>query len=138
MKKMGNFRGLPVYLANGMEFIDADHSAECLYVNDNTVYYLSRIVGELYNGKLVNFDEDRFNALRRKDWSTNDAESLGRVTNSAEVRPQEEEKPVNETVETDCRIVDDFMSSWCENIDKEIDMLKNNIAKMEASLNEVV
>ena len=56
---------------------------------------------------------------------------------AAETRPQEEEEPIHETVEAPDRIVDNFMSSWRDNIDNEIAMLKSSVAQMEDMTNAV-
>ena len=64
---------------------------------------------------------------------------LAHVTGSAGTRPQEEKKPVNETVETagDTSSVDSFMETWRDNIDNEIAVLKCSVAQMEDMVNAV-
>jgi hypothetical protein len=64
---------------------------------------------------------------------------LAHVTGSAETRSQEEGTLTNETVETagGTFSVDEFMSSWRDNIDNEIAVLKSSVAQMEDMLNAV-
>lgn len=140
MKKMGNFRGLPVYLVlYRSEYGELNHDAEAMYVIDNTVLYHGHRIGRLNGGTLVDFDEDRFEELRAKGWNKAQSEALGRVTGSAETRPQEEETPTYETVETadGTSPVDEFMRSWKDNIDSEIAMLQKAVSAMEDMINAV-
>jgi hypothetical protein len=138
MKKMGNFRGLPVYLVNGyQEVINIDYDEEKMYVINGKLTYHGTQLADVYDGQLFDFDEDKFNELRRKSWNEDESRLLAKATGSAETRPQEEEKPVKETVETPDRIVDEFLAGWQENIDNEIAMLKSAIAQMEDMLNAI-
>ena len=134
MRKMGNFRGLPVYLVNGyQEVINIDYDEEKMYVIGGKLTYHGTQLADVYDGQLFDFDEDKFNELRRKRWSEDEGKLLAKATGSAETRPQVEEKPVKETVETPDRIVDEFMATWRENIDNEIAVLKSAIAQMEVN-----
>jgi hypothetical protein len=138
MRKMGNFRGLPVYLVNGyQEVINIDYDEEKMYVINGKLTYHGTQLADVYNGQLFDFDEDKFNELRRKSWNEDESRLLAKATGSAETRPQEERKPVKETVETPDRIVDEFLASWQDNIDNEIAMLKSAIAQMEDMLNAI-
>ena len=131
MRKMGNFRGLPVYLVNGyQEVINIDYDEEKMYVIGGKLTYHGTQLADVYDGQLFDFDEDKFNELRRKRWSEDEGKLLAKATGSAETRPQEERKPVKETVETPDRIVDEFLASWQDNIDNEIAVLKSAIAQM--------
>ena len=134
MRKMGNFRGLPVYLVNGyQEVINIDYDEEKMYVINGKLTYHGTQLADVYDGQLFDFDEDKFNELRRKRWSEDEGKLLAKATGSAETRPQEERKPVKETVETPDRIVDEFLASWQDNIDNEIAVLKSAIAQMEVN-----
>ena len=138
MRKMGNFRGLSVYLVNDyQEVINIDYNEEKMYVINGKLTYHGTQLADVYDGQLFDFDEDKFNELRRKRWSEDEGKLLAKATGSAETRPQVEEKPVKETVETPDRIVDEFMATWRENIDNEIAMLKSAIAQMEVDANAV-
>lgn len=140
MKKMGNFRGLPVYLINGyQEVSNIDFNEEKMYVICGKLFYHDVKLADVYNGQLFDFDEDKFNELRRKRWSEDEGKLLAKATGSAETRPQEEREPVKETVEAPDRIspVDNFMNSWRENIDNEIAVLKSAVAQMEDMVNAV-
>ena len=131
MRKMGNFRGLPVYLVNGyQEVSNIDFNEEKMYVIYGKLFYHDVKLADVYDGQLFDFDEDKFNELRRKRWSEDEGKLLAKATGSAETRPQVEEKPVKETVETPDRIVDEFLASWQDNIDNEIAVLKSAIAQM--------
>ena len=135
MRKMGNFKGLPVFMVTDpfeWENIKMDHSyEEKIYVYRTNVYYKENLIAAISGDTLMDFDEDLFNELRRKSWDNSRAQMLAHATNSAETRPQEEETSVNETVEAPDRIVDSFMSSWREKIDNEIAVLKSSVAQME-------
>ena len=134
MRKMGNFRGLPVYLVNGyQELLNIDCDEEKMYVSGGKLTYHGIELADVYDGQLFDFDEDKFNELRRKGWSEDEGKLLAKATGSAKTRPQVEEKPVKETVETPDRIVDEFMATWRENIDNEIAVLKSAIAQMEVN-----
>ena len=141
MRKMGNFKGLPVFMVTDpfeWENIKMDHSyEEKIYVYRTNVYYKENLIAAISGDTLMDFDEDLFNELRRKSWDNSRAQMLAHATNSAETRPQEEETSVNETVEAPDRIVDEFMNSWRDNIDNEIAVLKSSIAQMEDDLNAV-
>lgn len=141
MRKMGNFKGLPVFLVNDpFEWVNIkdNHShEEKIYVYRTNVYYKENLIAAISGDTLIDFDEDLFNELRRKSWDNNRAQMLAHVTGSAETRSQEEERPVSETVEAPDRIVDEFMDNWNSNIDNEIAMLKSAVAQMEDMLNAV-
>lgn len=141
MKKMGNFRGLPVFMITDpfeWQNIKDNHShEEKIYVYRTNVYYKENLIGVIDGNTLMDFDEDLFNELRRKNWDDDRAQMLAHVTNSAETRPQEEEKSVYETVETAGGIVDDFMASWRDNIDKEIAAMKTQTNDIKSGLNAV-
>ena len=141
MKKMGNFKGLPVFMVNDpFEWtnIKDNHSREeKIYVYRTNVYYKENLIAAINGDTLLDFNENLFNELRRKSWDDVRAKMLAHVTGSAETRPQEEEKPTSETVEAPDRIVDSFMNSWREKIDNEIAVLKSAVAQMEDILNAV-
>ena len=138
MRKMGNFRGLPVYLVTGyQEVLDIDYDEEKMYVIQGKLMYHGTQLADVYDGQLFDFDEDKFNELRRKRWSEDEGKLLAKVTDSAEVAPKVEEKPVSETVETPDGIVDEFMATWSDNIDNEIAVLKSAVAQMEDMLNAI-
>lgn len=130
MRKMGNFKGIPVFMiTDSFEWqnIKDNHShEEKIYVYMTNVYYKENLIAAIDGDTLLDFKEDLFNELRNKSYD-------------AETRPQEEEKPVSETVETPggTSFVDEFMSSWRENIDNEIAVLKSCVAQMEESTNAV-
>lgn len=137
MRKMGNFKGLPVFMVTDpfeWQNIKDNHShEEKIYVYRTNVYYKENLIAAISGDTLLDFNEDLFNELRRKSWDNDRAQILAHVTGSAEMRPQEEETPTNETVETTggTSSVDEFMSSWKNNIDNEIAVLKSAIAQME-------
>ena len=141
MKKMGNFRGLPVFMVTDpFEWVNIkdNHShEEKIYVYRTNVYYKENLIAAISGDTLLDFDEGLFNELRRKSWDADRAQMLAHVTGSAETRPQKEEMPTSETVEAPDRIVDSFMETWRDNIDNEIAMLKSSVAQMEDVLNAV-
>ena len=143
MRKMGNFKGLPVFMVTDpFEWanIKDNHSHdEKIYVYRTNVYYKENLIAAINGDTLLDFNEDLFNELRRKSWDNDRAQILAHVTGSAETRPQEEETPTNETVETagGTSSVDEFMSSWRDNIDNEIAVLKSSIAQMEDMINAI-
>ena len=140
MRKMGNFRGLPVYLVNGyQEVLNIDYNEEKMYVISGKLTYHGTELADVYDGALFDFDEDKFNELRRKGWSEDESKLLAKATGFAETRPQEEREPVKETVEAPDRIspVDNFMNSWRDNIDNEIAVLKSAVAQMEENTNAI-
>lgn len=140
---MGNFKGLPVFMITDpfeWQNIKDNHSyEEKIYVYATNVYYKWNRIAAISGDTLLDFDEELFNELRRKRWDDDRAQMLAHVTGSAETRPQEEEQPVYETVETTggTSSVDEFMSSWRDNIDNEIAVLKSSVAQMEDMLNAV-
>lgn len=140
MRKMGNFKGLPVFMVTDpfeWENINMNHSLEeKIYVYRTNVYYKRNIIAAISGDTLLDFDEDSFNELRRKSWDDNRAQILAHVTDSAETRPQEEEKPVNEYSDS-AAAVDEFMATWNVYIDNEIAMLKNAVAQLGEDLNAV-
>ena len=138
MRKMGNFRGLPVYLVNGyQEVSNIDFNEEKMYVISGKLTYHGTELADVYDGQLFDFDEDKFNELRRKGWSEDESKLLAKATGSAETRPQVEKKPDKEAVGTPDRIIDEFMATWKENIDNEIAVLKSAIAQMEENTNAI-
>ena len=141
MRKMGNFKGLPVFMVNDpfeWQMIKETQSREeKIFVYRTNVYYKENLIASISGDTLMDFDEDLFNELRRKSWDNDRAQMLAHVTGSAETRPQEEEKSNNETVEAPDRIVDIFMETWQDNIDNEIAVLKSSVAQMEDILNAV-
>ena len=143
MRKMGNFKGLPVFMVTDpfeWENIKMDHSyEEKIYVYRTNVYYKENLIASISGDTLLDFNEDLFNELRRKSWDDNRAQMLAHVTGSAETRPQEEETPVSETVETTggTSSVDEFMSSWKNNIDNEIAVLKSSVAQLGEDVHAV-
>ena len=140
MRKMGNFRGLPVYLVNGyQEVLNIDYNEEKMYVISGKLTYHGTELADVYDGQLFDFDEDKFNELRRKGWSEDESKLLAKATSFAETRPQEEREPVKETVEAPDRIspVDNFMNSWRDNIDNEIAVLKSAVAQMGENTNAI-
>lgn len=143
MKKMGNFKGLPVFMVTDpfeWQNIKDNHSyEEKIYVYRSDVYYKWNKIAITNGYTLIDFDEDLFNELRRKSWDDDRAQMLAHVTGSAETRSQEEETPTNETVETTggTSIVDEFMNSWRDNIDNEIAVLKNAVSAMEDMIHAV-
>ena len=133
MKKMGTFKGLPVYLLlYNHEYQAIECSDEKFFVAEGVLFYKGVRLGTVKGTQLCDFDEAKFNELRAKGWYQDGAEMLGKVTATAETRPQVEEKPVYEVPETDCgtSLVDDFMESWSNNIDGEIAKLKLAVSAM--------
>ena len=129
MRKMGNFKGLPVYLVNGyQEVINIDYGEEKLYVINGKLTYHGTEIADVHNGNLFNFDEDKFNELRRKSWSEDESKLLAKTTGSAETRPQEEEEPVHEY--SDPAAADEFMLHWRDYIDDEIANLKKVVSEI--------
>ena len=140
---MGNFKGLPVFMiTDPFEWanIKDNHSHdEKIYVYRTNVYYKENLIAAINGDILMDFDESLFNELRRKSWDDDRAQMLAHATNSAETRSQEEEKSVKETVETTggTSSVDEFMSSWKNNIDNEIAVLKEAVSAMGDMINAV-
>ena len=138
MLHLGSLNGLPVFLLRySYEYQAIDSDEEKFYVANGRLFYKGIQVGTVNNNKQVtNFDEERFNELRRKGWYQENADLLGKVTGVAETRPQEEEKPVNEVPETGCgnSFIDEFLASWRDNIDNEIAVLKEAVSAMEEEL----
>jgi hypothetical protein len=141
MRKMGNFRGLPVYLVTqDMDVLYVDHSEEKMYVIEGKLTYHGTKLADVLGGQLFDFDEDKFNELRRKSWGEDESKLLAKITGVAETRPQEEEEPVLSDAERAAAqndIAGQFMLEWRDNIDKEIAVLKSAVAEMEGSLDAV-
>ena len=143
MRKMGNFKGLPVFMVTDpFEWANMKNKGlyeEKIYVYATNVYYKWNRIASISGDTLLDFNEGLFNELRRKSWDDDRAQMLAHVTGFAETRPQEEETPTNETVETTggTSSVDEFMSSWKNNIDNEIAVLKLAVAEMENEFNAV-
>ena len=132
MRKMGNFKGLPVFMVTDpfeWQNIKDNHShEEKVYVYQTNVYYKNNLIAAISGDVLLDFNEGLFNELRRKSWDSNRAQVLAHVTNSAETRPQEEKKPVNEC--SDLAAADEFMLHWSDYIDNEIANLKKAVSKI--------
>lgn len=143
MRKMGNFKGLPVFMVTDpfeWEMIKSTISKEeRIFVYKTNVYYKQNRIAAIDGDTLLDFDEELFNELRRKSWGADRAQMLAHATGSAETHPQEKETPTNETVETTggTSFVDEFMSSWRNNIDNEIAVLKEAVSAMEDMINAV-
>lgn len=143
MRKMGNFKGLTVFMiTDSFEWENMKNEGsyeEKIYVYTGNVYYKWNRIASISGDTLMDFDEELFNELRRKSWDDDKAQILAHVTGSAETRPQEEETPTNETVETTggTSIVDEFMNSWRDNIDNEIAVLNNAVSAMEDMIHAV-
>ena len=141
MRKMGNFKGLPVFMVTDpFEWENMKNEGlyeEKIYVYATNVYYKWNRIASISGDTLLDFNEDLFNELRRKSWDNDRAQILAHVTGSAETRPQEEEILTSESVEAPDRIVDSFMNSWREKIDNEIAVLKSAVAQMEDMINAV-
>ena len=137
---IGKFRGIPVYKVEKLDWLSNNNEeAEEIYVVNREVIYHNNLIALLdsYN-QLTNFNEALFNKLKNKYSKSVQKEEVCIVRReTAERRPQEEEDPVYETVEAPNRIVDNFMSSWRDNIDNEIAMLKSAVAQMEDMSNAV-
>ena len=144
MKKfpIGRFRGIPVYKVEKLDWLSSNNGeAEEIYVVNREVIYHDNLIALLdsYN-QLTNFNEALFNKLKNKYSKSSQKEEVRMVrAEAAETRSQEEEEPTYETVETagGTSAVDNFMSSWRDNIDNEIAMLKSCIAQMEDMTNAV-
>lgn len=140
MVKMGNYRGIPVYLLQySYEYQAIESNEEKFYVAEGKLFYHGIMVGRVIGKQLVDFDEEKFKELRAKGWYQDNAELLGKVTMTAETRPQVEERPEYEEPETGYGkdIVDEFMRGWNKNIDNEIAALELNIKEMERALRAV-
>ena len=139
MRKMGNFKGLPVFMVTDpfeWENIKMDHSyEEKIYVYRTNVYYKQNLIAAINGDTLLDFNENLFNELRRKSWDDDRAQMLAHVTGSAETRPQEDKKPVEENSEP--AAADEFMLHWSDYIDNEIAMLKNSVARLGEDLHAV-
>jgi hypothetical protein len=143
MRKMGNFKGLPVFMVTDpfewQNIKDNPSYEEKIYVYRANVYYKENLIAAISDNILIDFDEDLFNELRRKSWDDDRAQMLAHVTGSAETRPKEEEKSVSETVETagGTSSVDIFMASWRDNIDNKIATMKKKTEEMGIKLSEL-
>lgn len=137
MVKMGTFRGIPVYvLQYSHEYQAIDSNEEQMYVCEGKLFYHGKVVGTVEGNQLTAFYEERFKEARRQDWTVDAAQKMAKVTETAETQPQEEEKPEYEVPETGCgtSLVDEFLSSWKDNIDNEIAKLQLNVREMEEGL----
>lgn len=132
MKKMGNFKGLPVFMVTDpfeWQNMKDNHShEEKIYVYKTNVYYKENLIAAINGDILMDFDEDLFNELRRKSWDNDRAQMLAHVTGSAETRPQDEEAPVHEC--SDPAAADEFMLHWSDYIDNEIANLKKVVSEI--------
>ena len=139
---IGKFRGIPVYKVEKLDWLSSNNGeAEEIYVVNREVIYHDNLIALLdsYN-QLTNFNEALFNKLKNKYSKSSQKEEVYTIKREvAETRSQEEEEPTYETVETAGGIsaVDNFMSSWRDNIDNEIAMLKSCIVQMEDMTNAV-
>ena len=139
---IGKFRGIPVYKVEKLDWLSSNNGeAEEIYVVNREVIYHNNLIALLdsYN-QLTNFNEALFNKLKNKYSKSSQKEEVYTIKREvAETRSQEEEEPTYETVETAGGIsaVDNFMSSWRDNIDNEIAMLKSCIVQMEDMTNAV-
>ena len=139
---IGKFRGIPVYKVSLEQWYDMNIDTEFLeeiFIVQDEVFYHDVPIGYLNSSKqLEDFDEEKFEDLRvryGKMRANHYTASNGKTY--AEVAPQEEEKPIKETVGTPDRIVDEFLAGWQDNIDNEIAMLKSAVAQMEDMLNAI-
>ena len=134
MVKMGTFRGIPVYvLQYSHEYQAIDSNEEKMYVCEGKLFYHGKVVGMVEGNQLTAFYEERFNEARRKDWTADAAQKMAKVTETAETRPQEEEKPELSDAERAAanNIVDEFLASWRDNIDSEIAKLSLRMREVE-------
>ena len=134
--RIGSFRGIPVYKTTINEWNSADIKEDIIYVIESMVFYHGMPIGRLgRNNELTDFNEERFEDLRNRDWGRSYAEMLADATNSpAETAPQEEGKPVLSDMERAAAhqdIVGQFMLGWQDNIDNEIDKLKEAISAIK-------
>ena len=144
MKKfpIGRFRGIPVYRVDKLDWFSSDNKeAEEIYIINEQVIYHDTLIALLdSHNQLTDFNEILFNKLKNEYSKSAQKEKVRAIkSEAAETRPQEEEEPTYETVETagGTSAVDNFMSSWRDNIDNEIAMLKSCIAQMEDMTNAV-
>lgn len=139
MRKMGNFKGLPVFMVTDpfewAKMRSEGFYEEKIYVYATNVYYKWNRIAAISGDTLMDFDEELFNELRRKSWDDDRAQMLAHVTGSAETRPQEDKKPVKENSEP--AAADEFMAHWSEYIDNEIAKLKLAVAEMKDDLHAV-
>ena len=139
MRKMGNFKGLPVFMVTDpfeWEMIKNTISQEeRIFVYRTNVYYKENRIAAISGDTLLDFDEDLFNELRRKSWDDDRAQMLAHVTGSAETRPQEDKKPVEENSEP--AAADELMAHWNEYIDNELAMLKSSVAQLGEDVHAV-
>ena len=139
MRKMGNFKGLPVFMVTApFEWAiikDNQSHDEKIYVYRTNVYYKENLIAAINGDTLLDFNEDLFNELRRKSWDDDRAQMLAHVTGFAETRPQEDKKPVEECPEP--AAADEFMAHWSEYIDNELAMLKDSVAQLGEDVHAV-
>lgn len=144
MKKfpIGRFRGIPVYRVDKLDWFSGNtREVEEIYIVNEEVIYHDTLIAKLdSHNQLTNFNEALFDALKNEYSKSAQKEKVRMVrAEAAETPSQEEEEPTYETVETagGTSAVDNFMSSWRDNIDNEIAMLKSCIAQMEDITNAV-
>lgn len=144
MKKfpIGRFRGIPVYRVDKLDWFSGNtREVEEIYIVNEEVIYHDTLIAKLdSHNQLTNFNEALFDALKNEYSKSAQKEKVRMVrAEAAETPSQEEEEPTYETVETagGTSAVDNFMSSWRDNIDNEIAMLKSCIAQMEDMTNAV-
>lgn len=143
MIKMGTFRRLPVYKMESLYEWESINSLdkEEMYVFEKRVYYHDQVVGKLGPGNnLYDFDDDKFESLQREWKMKRDREYIDAAKQQveqemgyAETQPTRAEKPVKESVEATAA-VDNFMATWREKIDKEIDDMKAQAIEMEKAM----
>ena len=122
MNKIGKFRGYPVYRVedhDGWADMITKNKDEIYVVNDD-VYFHDILVGYLRSGQLCNFAETTFAELERK---YKEKKKVIVSQQPAEMEPQSASGLDKKTGEP-AAAVDEFMSSWESNIDKEIAELK--------------
>lgn len=142
MTKMGTFKGLPVYKLSLYEWEGIDSlDKEEIYVVEMKVYYHDQMIGKLgLKNNLYDFDEDKFELLQKEWKMKRDREQYmtaakKQVEKEMGSQPTCAEKPVKESVEATA--ADEFMATWREKIDKEIDDMKAEIARMGVEFNAV-
>ena len=106
------------------------------------VYYHDQVVGKLgLSNNLYDFDEEKFESLQREWKRTRDREKkymtaakqqVEKEMGYAETQPTRAEKPVKESVEATA--ADEFMATWREKIDKEIDDMKAKVIEIEKAM----
>ena len=135
---MGKFKGIPVYKVSYEQWYNEyTQETEEIYVVDDEVFYHDRRIGYLdHNKQLEDFDEKLFNELRNRHNVKEEVLNMPAGEVCADSVPQREEKPDKESVDPGTAI-DEFMSTWQNNIDAEIMRMKVEIAEMGVEFNAV-